>query len=1636
MLQWIRRFMPLTTTDIVVGATTLASFAVLYEQSKMSTLPLPPGPRRWPVFGSIFSMPGDNDMREKFGEWKNKYGDVVYSRVLDQDIIILNSREAAFELLECRSYKYSDRPRLVMANELVGWGYSLATMGYGDRHKRMRKLFHEGMSAKAMEKLGYMLEHETIKFIQNLLETPEKLQSHARKATNATVFKVTYGYNVKDVDDPILAKAEETVDMFSYVTLPGTWLVDSFPSLKHLPWAPFKTKAQGWQKLVHEFRDMPADYTLNQMAQGKNEPSLMSNWFERAEEQPGGKTDEDDLFIKWAGASIYGGATDTTISSYLTFFLAMIYNPEAQKNAQAEIDHLIGNDRLPKLSDRDSLPYVEALYKEVLRWQPVAPFAIPHRLGPEEDTYQGMRIPVGCLLIPNIWGMSRDLKFYQDPEAFRPERFIDTATHEAEFDPQNYVFGFGRRRCPGIHLAQASVWLAIVTVLAVYDITPALDASGQPIMPDLKYSQSTIRNIPPNTVLCRLSASIRNAVKNIYDRWYQFILCIIAWQALMKVMKRSLSRRSRAHASILPRSTMAAIDPLEVPPFQLQPLLRDINPHIGDLLDLGQNREPPTPAVSSPLDLFARVSNSAIGKSAPKPPQPQAQVIVRCAQALGRDVYVGNSDGTLVRYSLKDGGTLRDGNSYQVTGRQTLTSRRPIDQIVLIPCIAKLLVLSANTLHFYNLPGIEPVPQALIQSMTRVLAFAVDEHAIFTSPKSQGAPIEPVELCVFVRGHVRIFSLRERLLHIREAPLPSALSAPRRWGSTVCAADAENYNIIDLNTLSFLPVMPIPSMSSPGAPPRIIPSGDGGFVVLQASGEGSIAVFLTAGGDPGGALIEMPRFPVDIALDPPHFIALLPNNTIEIHNYTQQPPQLVQIIPRPEDFAPHTLSMGGGSGYLVSAGERDSKLSTTRIPLSLNPSEDKQGIKIDINAIGQSGSGLTPPSTPSPPSKDHKPTSYARSRILLTSNNATQSLVPTTLLSQAESLLGAGRENDVIRLLDTVRKKTGDEDQDVQLRYIYTQLGYAKLRETHFEEAGNYFFRAETDARALIRLFPDLCEGLPEYVDPEETMPVFKGLEETVRAAKSVEETVRNYSPHLGEGEEPLVTLRDILTGNSRDMLRAFLHKTRNRRRYGRPQAKRVNEDGSVWKAVDTVLARLFAEAGEITELLDLIKDSTSLTIQAIEPALVKHRQFQALIALCAKLDDEPRLVSVLAKLHDAEYVDANGGVKGPFERIIQILKRTQDVVLVQQYGIWVLKHDPALGLEIFTSRTIPKLDDAAVLADMQSVNTLAASRFLEHVVLNKRSSDPNLHNQLVVRYVDEAIAILEKPGVQHLFSEIAQEYIKLPPNPYLLHVANNDAMPEALDVRIRLALFLQGSNLYNPRTVREKLQARNANEIFAYERAIIDGKLGHHRKALTILVHEVHDSVSAEVYCALGGVVIPPKVANSVGERRRMQSHALLVSVSGRRNVSVTEEKRRELLKTLMEVYTLGGEATAIQTAQLLNSQARNFDAVQVLEAIPESWSLSVISSFLERSLRRTMHESREGMILKHISAGQNLTAVDDAMQVIKDEGYVVEEADDDDADSDAILQQDPLDLDGPSSLVSEGLKRKEGWNEDDVII
>ena len=80
----------------------------------------------------------------------------------------------------------------------------------------------------------------------------------------------------------------------------------------------------------------------------------------------------------------------------------MVLNPDVQKRAQEEIDRVVGTSRLPDMSDREGLPYIDAVVKEVLRWHPVTPLGVSHASS-EDDTYKGYLIPKGAILVPNIW---------------------------------------------------------------------------------------------------------------------------------------------------------------------------------------------------------------------------------------------------------------------------------------------------------------------------------------------------------------------------------------------------------------------------------------------------------------------------------------------------------------------------------------------------------------------------------------------------------------------------------------------------------------------------------------------------------------------------------------------------------------------------------------------------------------------------------------------------------------------------------------------------------------------------------------------------------------------------------------------------------------------------------------------------------------------------------------------------------------------------------------------------------------------------------------------------------------------------------------------------------------------------------
>jgi len=458
----------------------------------MSRPSLPPGPKGYPLVGNLFDLPPTH-LWEKLGAWGSQYGDFLYVSALGQEMIILNSTKAAEDLLEKRSAKYSDRPVVMMCGEIVGWNQSLALTQYGTRFRETRKYMNKLIGTRASaEKFAPLQQKETAKFLVRVLADPSSLVKQIRKTTGAIILMISHGYSVNEHDDPFVDVVEAAVNGFSECLEPGAFLVDMIPLLRYVPdWLPgagWKAKAKRYRKLLDDMADIPHQLVKDQMVAGTAIPSFTSELLSSNK-----LTAEAEYTIKWSAASLYSGGADTVVSSISSFYLLMVLHPEVQRKAQEEIDRVVGNDRFPTFADQSSLPYVDALVKEVFRCHPVAPLGVPH-VATEDDSYKGHFIPKGSLILTNIWQILHDPEFYSKPSELNPERFLGD---NPEPDPRETVFGFGRRICPGLNLAQTSVWLTCAMSLAVFDIGKYVDESGNVVEPEIKYSDGTISHPAP-----------------------------------------------------------------------------------------------------------------------------------------------------------------------------------------------------------------------------------------------------------------------------------------------------------------------------------------------------------------------------------------------------------------------------------------------------------------------------------------------------------------------------------------------------------------------------------------------------------------------------------------------------------------------------------------------------------------------------------------------------------------------------------------------------------------------------------------------------------------------------------------------------------------------------------------------------------------------------------------------------------------------------------------------------------------------------------------------------------------------------------------------------------------------------------
>ncbi|KAG9312746.1 cytochrome P450 [Chiua virens] len=431
-------------------------------------LPLPPGPTPIPFLGNVLGVnPGEPYLT--YMEWSKTYGDLICIRALGKKVVILNSEELAVALLDKRSKKYSDRPQFSAAQLFdFDWGTSVAR--YGPRFRLHRRLLHRAFRAKQALTYRPRQLKSAYEMMESLLDNPLDYPEHFTTFAAAIVMAVTYGHDMKGGETFVSAMYRATYLVVRYCTPQITALYAAFPFVASLPaWFPgmiFLSKAAECRSLAVDRLHAPYAWVKRRMGEGNAPPSMVADAIARYQLYDDSKDPDLVQAIKDSAGSLYAASMVTTRSALLTFVYVMMNHPEVQRRAQADIDRVVGRKRLPSFDDREALPYVDAVLRETMRWSPMSPMGTPHATS-EDDIYNGCYIPQGPQISSVAYdeqsyfrAISRNEKKYPNPEAFIPERFIreDGTLNE---DTIPWIFGFGRRICPGRYVGDASVWSAM-----------------------------------------------------------------------------------------------------------------------------------------------------------------------------------------------------------------------------------------------------------------------------------------------------------------------------------------------------------------------------------------------------------------------------------------------------------------------------------------------------------------------------------------------------------------------------------------------------------------------------------------------------------------------------------------------------------------------------------------------------------------------------------------------------------------------------------------------------------------------------------------------------------------------------------------------------------------------------------------------------------------------------------------------------------------------------------------------------------------------------------------------------------------------------------------------------------------------
>lgn len=456
---------------LFVGA---LSFSILLQWglNRKRKLKLPPGPTAWPIVGCVFGLPRLNPPEKLFNKLSEKYGELMLLQLGSWSIVVTSSARMAMEILKTHDNEFANRPDVISSRLNFNNTGLIQMHSTNPLFKRTRRMFSaEIVSPRKVLETGVIRRKQTLRTLRSIVQDfdagrsvnfTHEMKTLAMNLSMSICFGTDYATKVNDEAEALIHTYGKMMAIWTRRSLGAI-----FPALR---WLDLDGIESGFADvelqlrtnitaLIEKKKQEMSMWSAEDIQAGANEGDVMTKFLSMEGED---RCSEDQLIS--VVFTILLAGTDTVFNVVTEAMYALLMHPNFYHRAVEELDAVVGKSRLVEEADIPKLPMIQNIIKETFRIKPAGPSLVP-RKNFEACEVAGYHIPANTTVFVNCIPLKRDPSFWDSPDEFNPDRFIDSKVTVLGSDFNYLPFGYDKRTCPGLNLGMITVQYILAACL-------------------------------------------------------------------------------------------------------------------------------------------------------------------------------------------------------------------------------------------------------------------------------------------------------------------------------------------------------------------------------------------------------------------------------------------------------------------------------------------------------------------------------------------------------------------------------------------------------------------------------------------------------------------------------------------------------------------------------------------------------------------------------------------------------------------------------------------------------------------------------------------------------------------------------------------------------------------------------------------------------------------------------------------------------------------------------------------------------------------------------------------------------------------------------------------------------------------